>query len=66
MSARIGLRATAVLRPKAERSVEQIEAEIIAFYQESLQAGNNVHDAVALTAIKSDMHWATIKMVVGA
>jgi hypothetical protein len=48
------------------RSVEQIEQEIMDFYRESLQTGNNVHDAVALTAIKFDMHWATIKMVVGA
>jgi hypothetical protein len=48
------------------RSVEQIEQEIVDFYRESLQTGNNVHDAVALTAIKFDMHWATIKMVVGA
>jgi hypothetical protein len=48
------------------RSVEQIESEIIAFYQESLQAGDDVHVAVARTAIKFEMHWATIKMVVGA
>lgn len=48
------------------RSVEQIEQEIIGFYRKCLQAENNVHKAVALTAIKFDMHWATIKMVVGA
>ena len=50
---------------KVERPVD-LEQAIIATYKQSLQAGSDVYDAVARTAIAFDMHWATIQMVVGA